>query len=152
MTSDGSAYLIDTNILIYAYDARDEFKQRRALDVLRMLQASRLGALSVQVLGEFFVNVTRKPLFPLTAEEAQVSSTRLCRSWPVVDVTARAYLDALLGVSLYRLPFWDALIWATARDAGVGSIVTEDQEHLRLVGDVRYYNPFDPRFEMSELG
>ena len=152
MTNAGSAYLIDTNVLIYAYDARDEFKQQRAVEVLRELQASRLGALSVQVLGEFYVNVTRKPLHPLTLEQAQISSTRLCRSWPVVDVTVRAYLDALLGVALYRLSFWDALVWATARDAGIGSIVTEDQEHLRLVGDVRYYNPFDPRFEMSELG
>jgi predicted nucleic acid-binding protein len=152
MTDAGSAYLIDTNILIYAYDARDAFKQRRAVDVMRTLQASKLGALSVQVLGEFYVNVTRKPLFPLTVEEARLSSVRLCRSWPVLDVTAHAYLDALQGVSLFKLSFWDALVWATARNGGIGSIVTEDQEHLRLVGDVRYYNPFDQRFDLSMLG
>ena len=152
MTSAGSAYLIDTNILIYAYDARDAFKQQRAVEVMRTLQAARLGALSVQVLGEFYVNVTRKPLVPLTIEQARLSSVRLCRSWPVLDVTARAYLDALLGVSLYQLSFWDALVWATARDAEIGNIVTEDQEHLRLVGDVRYYNPFDRQFDLSMLG
>jgi predicted nucleic acid-binding protein len=151
MTRAASGYLIDTNILIYAYDARDARKQQQAVAVLRALQAAQLGTLSVQVLGEFFVNVTRKPLSPLTVEQARISSIRLCRSWRVLDVTARIYLDALLGVSVYSLSFWDALVWATARDAGIG-IVTEDQEHLRLLGEVRYYNPFHPQFEMSQLG
>jgi predicted nucleic acid-binding protein len=69
------------------------------------LAASSLGALSVQVLGEFYTNVTRKPAIPLTPEQARDTSIRLCRSWPVVDLDIRTFLDALQGVSAHGLSY-----------------------------------------------
>ena len=47
--------LVDTNVLAYAYDPRDPDRQARVTACLRRLAASRQGALSAQVLGEFFV-------------------------------------------------------------------------------------------------
>jgi predicted nucleic acid-binding protein len=52
---------------------------------------------------------------------------------------------------MYQLSYWDALIWATARENDIPNVVTEDQEHARLIGEVRYLNPFSPAFEMSLL-
>lgn len=49
---------VDTNILIYAHDADAGVKRERAAEVLRQLWASDTGRLSVQVLQEFYVNVT----------------------------------------------------------------------------------------------
>jgi predicted nucleic acid-binding protein len=144
------AFLVDTNVLIYAYDAADPAKRQRALDVLAALTTGR-GALSVQVLGEFYTNVTYKPQVPLTAAEARDSSIRYCLSWPILALTERTFLDALVGVFMYQLSYWDALIWATARENDIPNVVTEDQEHARLIGEVRYLNPFSPAFEMSLL-
>ncbi len=59
--------LVDTNVLVYAYDRSEPEKQRRALEVLDRLA---VGVLSTQVLAEFFVAVTRKIPAPLSAEEA----------------------------------------------------------------------------------
>ncbi len=62
-----SAVLIDTNVLLYAYDAADAARSDHALRVLRHLQETLAGRLSVQCLAEFFSVATRKlkpPLLP----------------------------------------------------------------------------------------
>jgi predicted nucleic acid-binding protein len=151
MTTGAPVYLIDTNVLIYAYDAADAAKQRRALDVLRTVREEGVGALSVQVLGEFYTNITRKPLKPLSVEEAQATALRYCRSWPILALTERTFLDAVGAVAQHRLSFWDALIWGTAMQHRVPFIVTEDQQHGRLVGGVRYLDPFAPDFDLAQL-
>jgi predicted nucleic acid-binding protein len=46
-------FLVDTNILAHAFDARDSAKQIRAEMVLAALIASDRGSISVQILGEF---------------------------------------------------------------------------------------------------
>ena len=67
----------DTNVLVYAYDQRDPGKQTQAQDLLlNATQAQR-----AQVLGEFFVVVTRKIAKPMTAAEtAEVIAERSDRS------------------------------------------------------------------------
>ena len=61
--------LVDTNVLLYAYDRGEPVKQPRALSVLNSLVIHDLGILTSQVLAEFFVNATRKLQLPLTVEE-----------------------------------------------------------------------------------
>lgn len=51
---------IDTNVLIYADDARDPRKRDRARDLIRRLQRHRRGVLSMQILQEYFAAATRK--------------------------------------------------------------------------------------------
>jgi len=51
---------VDTNILVYAHDADAGVKRERAIEKLRQLWEEDTGRLSVQVLQEFYVNVTRK--------------------------------------------------------------------------------------------
>ena len=52
---------VDTNVLIYAHDIDAKSKHEAAKSVLRELWVERSGALSTQVLQEFYVNVTRTP-------------------------------------------------------------------------------------------
>ena len=151
MTNADPVYLIDTNVLIYAYDAANPFKRRRAIEVLAALARAGSGALSVQVLSEFYTNITRKPRVPLTSEQARDTSIRLCRSWHVLDLTVRTHLDAIAGVAQHGMSYWDALVWATAKQSGVPNIITEDQTHGRLIESVRYFNPFHLDFKMSLL-
>jgi predicted nucleic acid-binding protein len=144
-------FLVDTNVLVYAYDAAAPNKRRRAADVLNRLHASGRGSLSVQVLSEFYTNVTRKPLIPLTPDQARDSSIRYVRSWHVLDLTDRTFLDAVQAVQSHRMAYWDALIWATASQHSVANILTEDQQDGRLIGPIRYMDPFSPSFDLSRL-
>ena len=151
MTTGGSAYLIDTNILIYAYDTAEPAKRTRAWEVLRHVRRERTGVLSVQILNEFYSNVTRKLLYPLTVEQARVTAVRFCRSWQILDLTDRTFLDAAGAVSQYQMSFWDALIWGTANQHEVPYVITEDQEHGRLIGPICYLNPYHPNFDLAQL-
>lgn len=63
--------LLDTNVLVYAYDCSEPIKQARAWSVLDPLAALGLGVVTTQVLGEFFVVVTRKLKAPLSVTGSQ---------------------------------------------------------------------------------
>ncbi len=52
--------LVDTNVLVSAYDRAAPDTQRTAIAVLDTLVRRRVGVVSTQVLSEFFVAVTRK--------------------------------------------------------------------------------------------
>ena len=151
MTNAAPLFLIDTNVLIYAYDAADPAKQGRAVDVLIAVHDTRSGALSVQVLGEFYYNITRKPKVPLTREQASATAIRLSRSWRVLDLNVRTFLDAVRAASQHQMSYWDALIWATASQWDIRNVVSEDQQDGRLIENVRFINPFQPSFDMARL-
>jgi predicted nucleic acid-binding protein len=78
--------------------------------VLEQLAATGRGALSAQVLGEFFVVVTRKLRSPLTAAEAERSLTHYTRSWTVLPIDAPTVREAARGTQRFQLSYWDALI------------------------------------------
>jgi len=105
MPNGSSACLVDTNVLVYAYDPTDADKRAQAIAVLEALGRHRLGALSVQILGEFFVTVTRKIPRPLTAAEAERSVINYVRSWVVYDLTALVVLEAVRGLQQHRKAF-----------------------------------------------
>jgi predicted nucleic acid-binding protein len=60
--------LVDTNVLVYAYDRSAPEKQKQALDLLDYLAMRGSGALTPQILAEFFVVVTRKMAAPLSED------------------------------------------------------------------------------------
>ena len=61
---------VDANVLVYAFDASAKAKQAAAKQLIERLWDSGTGCLSVQVLQEFFVTVTRKVAKPLPVDEA----------------------------------------------------------------------------------
>jgi len=119
---------------------------------LRRLGASHQGALTAQILGEFFWVATRRLDPPLAPEQAEHSLTNYVRSWPVYDVTSQAVLEAIRGVQRYNFAYWDALIWATAKLNDTLTILTEDEPSSKLIEGVRFVNPFDANFSLSQLG
>lgn len=151
MRSGPSTFLVDTNVLVYAYDSRDQTKRDRAVLVLEELGRSRLGALSVQVLGEFFWTTTRKLPAPLTAAEAERNLIDFARSWTIFDLNASIVLEAVRAAQRHSLAYWDGLIWATAKMNGVPNILSEDFAHGMLLEGVRILNPFSERFDLSLL-
>ena len=75
--------LIDTSVLVYAYDVTEPEKQRRALDLLHGLAERETGVVSTQIMAEMFVVLTRKLSSPLSVEQAVRSLERHMRTWQV---------------------------------------------------------------------
>jgi predicted nucleic acid-binding protein len=131
---------VDSNILIYAHDVDAKAKHDTAKDVLRELWSQRTGVLSVQVLQEFYVNVTRKIASPLSKEEARLvvnSYTVWCTETTAAEIAAAFRIE-----DESRIKFWDALIVASAAKASAVRILSEDMNDQQIIAGVRIENPF----------
>lgn len=130
---------IDTNILVYTDDPRDPAKQTRAVELVRDRLLQRSGAVSLQVLQEYFTTATRK--LHLTPDVAKLRVEVFARLHVVEPVVA----DILAAIDLHRLggiSFWDALVLRCARQAGCSTLLTEDLQHGQVIDGVRIVNPF----------
>lgn len=135
-------YLVDTNVLVYAYDRAEAEKQAKAIEVLDSLVSTGSGVLSPQILSEFFGVVTKKISDPLTIEEGYRSVSNYLSSWEVIDLTGLIVLEAVRGVRDHKFSFWDSLIWAAARMNQVGIVLSEDFSNNSVVEGVKFINPF----------
>src|SRR6266852_4056337 len=107
---------IDTSILIYAHDIDANAKNEIAKAVLRELWSEHTGVLSVQVLQEFYINVTRKIPSPLSKDLARsvVSSyVPWCMETTPTEISAAFRIE-----DESRIGFWDALIISSAAKSG----------------------------------
>lgn len=145
-----TAILVDTNVLVYAYDTGEPGKQALAMDLLQGLQVSGQACLSVQCLGEFFSVVTRRPVPRLTMGDAAVQSEWLANSFPIFNLTPIIILEAVRGVQAHRLSYYDAQIWASARMNQVPFVFSEDFQDGSSLDGVKFVNPFAQHFRLEE--
>jgi predicted nucleic acid-binding protein len=133
---------VDTNILIYAHDVDAKAKHDVAKGVLRELWRRRTGVLSMQVLQEFYVNVTRKIASPLPKDVARA----VVNSYSIwcIDATPAEIAAAFRIEDESRIGFWDALIVASALKCGATRILSEDLNAQQTISGVQIQNPFAP--------
>jgi predicted nucleic acid-binding protein len=151
MRSGWSDILVDSNLLVYAFDPRDKQKQDTAIALLDDLLAAGRAVLSVQCLSEFFNAVTRKLPDPLPSASALLELDRFTRTYRVLDLTAAAILEGCRAANDYSLSVWDGLLWAVAKLNRVPYILTEDMQHDQLLEGVRFQNPFVAGFDLGLL-
>jgi predicted nucleic acid-binding protein len=129
----------DTNILVYADDKAAPAKQRRSIDLIAEHRRARSGVVSLQILQEYFVTVTRK---------LHVESSIARRK---VELLAEFYVavpdvpDILAAIDLHRLhdlSFWDALVIRSAKQSGCTVLFSEDMQHTRAIDGLQIVNPF----------
>lgn len=131
---------IDTNVLIYAHDVDARAKHHVARALLAELWSERTGVVSLQVLQEFYVKVTRKIAHPLLKESARlVVSTYTI--W-CVETTPSEISTAFRIEDEARIGFWDALIIASALKGGATRILSEDLNAGQTIAGIRIENPF----------
>jgi predicted nucleic acid-binding protein len=129
----------DTNVLIYADDRADPAKQQRALDLVAEHRRGRTGVVSLQVLQEYFVTVTRK--LQVDARVARRKVELLAE----FDVATPDVADILAAIDLHRLhgfSFWDALVLRAAKQTGCSVLFSEDMQDTREIDGIRILNPF----------
>lgn len=141
--------LVDTNVLVYAYDRSEPEKQAQAAAVLDQLLITGAGILCTQVLAEFFVAITRKISQPLPVERAFDSLNNYAASWEVLGLNSVNILEAARGVRDHSFSYFDAQIWAVARMNQVPVVFSEDFNPSWIEG-VQFVNPFSAEFVMSD--
>lgn len=144
-----AAVLVDTNVMVYAFDRAAFVKQEQAILVLQGVQLAGQGRISVQALAEFFRASTRGPRPVLTEGEASEQIERFARAFPILDLTPLVILEAVRGVRAHRLAYWDAQVWATARLNQIPVIFSEDFNSGSVLEGVRFVNPFAADFVLE---
>ncbi len=133
---------VDTNILVYGHDADAGQKHEVARDILTELWDHRTGVLSVQVLQEFYVTMTRKVLHPLPSGKVR-NIIQNYFSWHIEVNDALSVLAASQIEGNYKISFWDALIVIAASRAKAAKILTEDLQTGQTIEGVLIENPFN---------
>ena len=132
---------VDTNVLVYARDAAAGAKQQRASDWMAFVWRTGRGRLSVQVLQELYVTLTRKLRPGLTPDEARVEVRTLLAWQPVA--TDAGILERAWGLQdRFQLSWWDALIVASALATGSHYLLTEDLQDGQDLDGMLVVNPF----------
>ncbi|MDI6902853.1 MAG: PIN domain-containing protein [Methanocellales archaeon] len=127
--------LLDTNLLVYAYDISEGKKHRvckRLVDACWSLKKE--FAISLQNLSEFYVIVTEKIENPLSAEIAGgiVQDIIEFQGWEKIDFDAHTISSAIKISAKHSIHYWDALLAATMREYQVQHIYTEDDGFRKI--------------------
>ena len=141
MTDELVNQFVDTNVLIYAHDRSAGLKHEQAQKLLRDLWQSGLGGLSIQVLQEFYVTVTRKVANPLSPAQASKIITHL-GTWQVHSPTVEDIQEAIAIQTSYDLSFWDAMIVRSSIRLGCDTLWSEDLNAGQRYAGVVVVNPF----------
>ncbi|MDR1798471.1 MAG: PIN domain-containing protein [Bifidobacteriaceae bacterium] len=133
-----SLEFVDTNVLLYAYDPTDP-RHGPAVALIKRLVSSGVGATSVQVLQEFYVNAVRK--MNMAPADATQANTRFA-TWPTFAPVAADVLDAARLAETVQLSFWDAMIVHSAAAMGCATLWSEDLNPGQIINSVTVANPF----------
>ena len=132
---------LDTNILVYAYDVSSGSKHDVARNIVADLWNFRKGVLSIQVLQELFVTVTKKIPKPLDVKTTR-DIIRDFLLWEVVDNDGDLMLVAMDVQMKYSYAYWDSLIIAAAIKSRASTLMTEDLSNGQIIEGVMLKNPF----------
>jgi predicted nucleic acid-binding protein len=134
-----SVEFIDTNVLVYAHDGGAGRKHDRCVDLLRRLFEEANGALSVQVLSEFYSVATRKLSMKNKEVEEAISDLG---GWSIHRPGHADVLKAIRLLRRYKISCWDALVINSAMELGCSVLWSEDLTDGQRYGTVTVRNPF----------
>lgn len=132
-------FTLDSNILVYALDGHAGDRHRMAAELI-VQAAERDCVLTLQALAEFFFVVTRKGAMPVDDAKAQIEDWKAL--FPVRAAESATLTRAIAAVRDHGLAFWDAMLWACAKESGCAVVLSEYFQHGRTLKGVRFHNPF----------
>lgn len=133
---------VDTNILVYAHDITGGRKRTIAQTLLEGLWLEGTGSLSIQVLQEFYVTLTRKLEADAVAPRAARALISTYARWSTHRPGAPDVLAAIDLHQRQQLSFWDAMIVTSAASLGCTQLFTEDLNHGQTISGVQITDPF----------
>jgi predicted nucleic acid-binding protein len=129
------------NVLIYATASISDVKVMRARDLIARAMRAASSVLLLQTLAEFSNVAIRKARIP--NKDIRRTIDAWCAVLRVQAADDSDLLAALEAVRAHRLAFWDAMLWASARRAGVRHLHTEGLPDGFALQGVTFINPFN---------
>jgi predicted nucleic acid-binding protein len=131
---------LDTNVIVYAYDEKDERKQLIAQDLLRRALLGEMMT-SSQVLAEFAATLLHKPSRRVDSGVLAAALDAL-GPIPLVPIDGDVVRRAVDVRAKHGVHFYDGMIVAAAERGGCARLLSEDfsagQRYLGILAE----NPF----------
>jgi len=127
---------------VYSFDAGSPRKAARARELIRTAIETRGGIVSYQVVQEFFNVALRRFTGPMSGVDAEQYLSTTFRPLLSVHSSQALYAEALRFAARFRLPWYDALIVASAIEGQCDVLYSEDFQDGQQFGGVTISNPF----------
>jgi predicted nucleic acid-binding protein len=141
MNADDEMIFLDTNILVYAYDRSAGIKHELAARLMETCWENHNACISMQILQEFFVTVTRKIAHPMEHFLARQIVADLLQ-WKLHISDSKDLLQAIDFHKSFQLSFWDAMVIQSALRLGCTHLYSEDLSSGQKYDKVLVLNPF----------
>lgn len=139
---DEDIFLLDSNIIIYAYDKDENEKRKIASDLLSLcFKKEKKFALTNQILAEFSSIFLQKGKGDISSLKLIISDLLNCSELIKLIYNERTLIQALTIKEEFKIPFWDSLIIATMKENGIYNIYTENIKDFNIFG-IKAVNPF----------
>jgi len=132
---------VDTNVFVYARQAKESIKQPVAAAWIESLWRDQLGRTSIQVLNELYVTLLQK-IRPALVEEQAWEAVQVLLAWDPHPVNASITVRARDVARRHRLSWWDSLIVAAAQAQNCAVLLSEDLQDHAVYGSVTVRSPF----------
>lgn len=134
-----SVEFVDTNIFVYANDGKAGSRHTASIKLLDDIWARREGALSTQVLAEFYTAAIRK--LHMASEEAE-EAIRPLSTWTIHQPGHADIIGTIHLQRRHQLSWWDAMVVNSAIQTNARILWTEDLNHGQRFGHLLVQNPF----------
>lgn len=135
-------FFLDTNILIYSFDASKPDKQKISRDLIKVGLEKGIGCISYQVVQEFLNVATRKFAIPISYDDSRIFLLTvlepLCEVYASIDLFHRT----LELAERWKYTFYDALIIAAALQNRCTILYSEDLQDGQIIHELKITNPF----------
>jgi predicted nucleic acid-binding protein len=135
-------FFLDTNIFVYSVTDDDPAKARIATELIRKGLTTHKGAVSYQVVQEFFNLALKRFERRMNFEDRQEYLARVFRPLLKIHSSLALYEEALRLHTANKLQWYDALIVGAARESGCAILYSEDLQHGQKFGSLKIVNPF----------
>ncbi len=133
MTDSKELFLVDSNLIVYAYEKEESIKKERAKELLNQcLSGEREFAISSQNLSEFVSVTTKKGKLSIDEAKNFVIKMTQFRGFKKINYSTATIPDALDFVQQFKMSFWDSLLVATMRENGIFNIYTENVKDFKM--------------------
>ena len=142
MTEGSELKLLDSNILVYAYDRSEVKKHAMAKELVKERWKKEDSVLSIQNIVEFYSVITNKIEMPLEIDKAKQIVLDYIDGFEILHYSEKTIVEAINVQAIYKIPFWDALIVATMEENSIDTIITENEKDFKKVKWIKTINPF----------
>ena len=130
---ENSLFLIDTNILVYAYEKEKDIKNKKAKELINKCWQNKINLIiSNQNLAEFAFVATRKAKLDHTQIKVIINDIINFNGFKKINYSSNTILSALNISNEFQISFWDSLLIATMKENNIFSLYTENVKDFKI--------------------